>query len=55
MEEDFFELAPLEIEDFVTIGVPSLLEELAPYFFGVLLGSMTSELAIQYINKNLLR
>lgn len=55
MEEDFFKLAPLEIEDLVTIQLPKLLEELAPYFFGVLLGNVTSELAIQYIKKNLLR
>ena len=55
IEEDFYELAPLEIEDFVTIRLPSLLEELAPHFFGVLLGNLTSELAIQYIKKNILR
>lgn len=54
MEEDCFWVAPLEIEDFITAGLPSLLEELAPYIFGVLLGNLTAENAIQYIKQNIL-
>lgn len=55
MEEDCFWVAPLEIEDFLTAGLPSLMEELSPYIYGVLLGNITVEFAIQYIRKNILR
>ena len=54
MEEDCFWVAPLEIQDFITAGLPSLLEELAPYIFGVLLGNLTAEDAIGYIKQNIL-
>ena len=53
MEGDFFWIAPLEIEDFITAGLPSLLEELAPYIFGVILGNISVDVGIQYIRKNI--
>lgn len=51
---DFFELAPLESEDFITACCPSLLDELSPAIFGVLLGVLETEQAIGYIKKNIL-
>lgn len=49
MEGDYFWIAPLEIEDFITAGLPSLLEKLAPYIFGVILGNISVDVGIQYI------
>ena len=51
---DFFELAPLESEDFITACCPSLLDELSPAIFGVLLGRLDMEQAIRYVKENVL-
>lgn len=51
---DFFELAPLESEDFITACCPSLLDELSPAICGVLLGRLDTEQAIEYIKKSIL-
>lgn len=51
---DFFELAPLESEDFITAYCPSLLDELSPAIFGVLFGRLDTEQTIEYIKKNIL-
>lgn len=51
---DFYELAPLETEDYITGCCPSLLDELSPAIFGVLLGRLDTEQAIGYVRKNIL-
>lgn len=48
---DFYELAPLETEDYLTAACPDLLNKLSLAIFGVLLGeSIDLKTAIQYIN-----
>lgn len=54
LEKDFFELAPLEIEDFITIALPALMNQLSPYIFGVVTGKVNVEAAIRQIRKNIL-
>lgn len=51
---DFYELAPLETEDYITACCPDLLNDLSPAIFGVLLGNLDVEQAIQYVRKNIL-
>ena len=51
---DFYELAPLETEDYITACCPELLNGLSPAIFGVLLGNLDVEQAIQYVRKNIL-
>lgn len=48
------EIAPLELADFITAAIPELLESLAPYIFGVVVGSLRLEDAIQGIKHNVL-
>ena len=54
MDNDLFAVAPLEIEDYITIALPWLIGELAPYIFGVLLGNANAEYAIKLIKYSLL-
>lgn len=51
---DFYELTPLETEDYITACCPDLLNGLSPAIFGVLLGRLDVEQAIQFIRKNVL-
>ena len=48
---DFYELTPLEREDYVTAACPDLLNELSLAIFGVLSGKIDLDTAINYINK----
>lgn len=48
---DFYELAPLETEDYITACCPDLLNDLSPAIFGVLHGRLDAEQAIGYIRK----
>ena len=48
---DFYELAPLETEDYITAYCPELLDELSPAIFPLLLGKISLQQAIQYIDK----
>lgn len=54
LEKDFFGLAPLEIEDFITIALPALMNALSPYIFGVVTGKLAVEAAIRQIQRNIL-
>lgn len=47
---DFYELAPLETEDYLTAACPDLLNKLSPAIIGVLEKSIDLKTAIQYIN-----
>lgn len=51
---DFYELAPLETEDYITVCCPELLNIFSPAIFGVLHGRLDVEQAIRYIRKNIL-
>lgn len=51
---DFFEVAPLETEDFLTAACPDLLNKLSIPIFHVLLGRMSVEQAIAMVDKNVL-
>lgn len=51
---DFYEVAPLETIDFLTVSIPSLMNKLSYPVFSVLNGSMSSEQAIAYIEENIL-
>ena len=51
---DFYVLAPVETEDYITACCPTLLDELGPAIFGVLLGRLDVVQAIQYVRKNIL-
>lgn len=53
-EKDFFELAPIEIEDFITIALPALMNALSPHIFGVVTGKLAVEAAIRQIQRNIL-
>lgn len=51
---DFYEVAPLETEDFLTAACPELLDKLSPAIFGVLLGQLKVNQAIGYVKENIL-
>lgn len=48
------EIAPLELANFITAALPELFESLAPYIFGVVVGNLQLEDAIQGIKHNVL-
>ena len=52
MDKDFFSVAPLEIEDYITVALPWLMGEMGPFIFGVLLGNTDVEYAIKLIKCN---
>lgn len=54
LEEDCFWVAPLEIEDFITVALPTVMDQLSPYIYGVLIGSIEADTAINYIRQNIL-
>lgn len=51
---DFYSVAPLETEDYITACCPELLDKLSPAIFGVLLGQLNIEQAIAYVKKHVL-
>ena len=54
MDNDFFAFAPLEMEDYITVALPWLMGELAPYIFGVLFGNINVEYVIKLIQCHIL-
>lgn len=52
---DFYEVAPLETEDYITAYCPELLANLSPAIFGLLLDLIDFESAKQYIQINILK
>lgn len=54
MEEDIYWVAPLEVMDFITVGLPTLMDQLSPYIYGVLIGNLHADLAINYIKQFIL-
>lgn len=52
---DFYEVAPLETEDYITAHCPELLADLSPAIFGILLDMIDFETAKRYIQTNILR
>ena len=54
MEGDMFWVAPLEIMDFITAGLPTLMDQLSQYIYGVLIGNLHADLAINYIKRFIL-
>ena len=46
---DFYEVAPLESEDFITATLPDLLNWLSPTIFSVILGKWNAEEAISFL------
>lgn len=52
---DFYEVAPLETEDYITAYCPELLANLSPAIFGLLLDLIDFETAKQYIQINVLK
>lgn len=51
---DFYEVAPLETEDYVTGACPDVLEMLSAHIFCVLLGEMSAEQAIMRVKTEIL-
>lgn len=51
---DFWELAPVETMDYLTMFGPELLDELAPSIFGVLFGKLKADDAVSYIREKIL-
>lgn len=47
---DFYKLAPLETEDYITAYCPDLLNKLSPAIFSLLLGKIDLQQAMHYIN-----
>lgn len=54
MEEEFFWVAPLEIEDFITAALPTVMDQLSKYIYGVLIGSIGVDTAITCIRQQIL-
>lgn len=54
MDKDFFSASLLEIEDYITVALPWLMGEMAPFIFGVLLGNTNVEYAIKLIKLHIL-
>ena len=48
---DFYKLAALETEDYITAYCPDLLNKLSPAIFSLLLGKIDLQQAMHYINK----
>lgn len=46
---DFYELAPLESEDFITATLPDLLSRLSPAILSIISGKFSTEEAISYL------
>lgn len=54
IDYDFYELAPLETEDFITAALPELLNKLSRSIFFVVIGKMSVDEAILRIKKDVL-
>ena len=52
---DFYAVAPLETEDYITAHCPELLAKLSPAIFGILLGRMDITTAKRYIQTNVIK
>lgn len=48
---DFYEVAPLETEDFITAALPELMNDMALSIFSVIIGKFSPEQAIDYLKK----
>lgn len=46
---DFYEVAPLETEDYITACCPALLDKLSPVIFSLIIGKIDSDYAINYV------
>ena len=51
---DFYEMAPLETEDYITAACPELLNKLSVPIFFVLLGEISAEQAILVVKDEIL-
>lgn len=51
---DFYTIAGLETEDYITACCPELLDKLAPAIFGVILGQLNAEQAIDFVKVHVL-
>lgn len=51
---DFYDVAVLETEDYMTACIPELMDKLSPAIFGVLSGKITAEDAIEYVKTTIL-
>ncbi len=51
---DFYEVAPVETEEYITAYCPELLDRLSPAIFGVLLEQLTFDQGRQYIEERIL-
>lgn len=54
MDNDLYMTAPLEVCDYISVALPWLMGELAPYIFGVLFGNTNVEYAIKLIQCHIL-
>lgn len=52
---DFYEVAMLETEDYITGCCPELLNELSTSIFGILLGKLDVDQAIRYVKADILK
>ncbi|MDI9486292.1 MAG: hypothetical protein QM214_00015 [Bacillota bacterium] len=52
---DFYEVAPLESEDFITATLPDLLNHIAPAIFFVILGKWDVKEAISFLNTQVIK
>ena len=51
---DFYDVASLETEDYMTACIPELMDKLSPAIFGVLGGKITAKDAIEYVKTTIL-
>ena len=51
---NFIQVAPLETEYYITAACPELMGSLAPAIFGLLLGKINTDVAIEYVKKEIL-
>lgn len=51
---DFYDVASLETEDYMTACIPELMKKLSPAIFGVLGGKITAKDAIEYVKTTIL-
>lgn len=51
---DFYEILPIITADYITAHIPELMDKLSPAIFGVLIGKITIENAIAYVESTVL-
>lgn len=54
IDYDYFEVAPLETEDFITAALPELLDKLSIPVFSLILGEWSIDESIKYIKEKIL-